>query len=57
MQWTRASVLGFALFFYDTQMHEICGTKNLGPTIEIDILYTLEEVLIIEFYCLLLHER
>ena len=26
-------------------------------TIEIDILYTLEEVLIIEFYCLLVHER
>jgi len=33
MQWTRASVLGFAVFFYDTQMHGICGTKNLGPTI------------------------
>jgi len=32
MQWTRASVLGFAVFFYDTQMHEIGGTKNLGPT-------------------------
>jgi len=25
--------------------------------IEIDILYTLEEALIIEFYCLLVHER
>ena len=32
MQWTRANVLGFAVFFYDTQINEICGTKNLGPT-------------------------
>ena len=28
----------------------------LAQPIEIDILYTLEEVLIIEFYCLLVHE-
>jgi len=36
MQWTRASVLGFAVFFYDTQMHEICGTKNLGLRVATD---------------------
>ena len=32
MQWKRASVLGFAVFFYDTQMREICDTKNLRQT-------------------------
>ena len=30
---------------------------SMSEPIEIDILYTLEEVLIIEFYCLLVHER